>query len=71
MLRVVAALADIKVTVSPTTNLMTYDNKGYGRLGAVTTFTLCPADNYSSNARQVEISVSGRGRTITSGVTCP
>ncbi len=70
VLRVFAALADIKVTVSPTTNLMTYDNKGYGRLGAVTTFTLCPVDNYSSNARQVEISMSGRGRTITSGVTC-
>lgn len=70
VLRVFAALADIKVTSSPSTDLLTYDNKGYGKLGAVTTFTLCPVDNDSSNARQVEISVSGRGRTITSGVTC-
>lgn len=70
VIRVFAALADIKVTVSPSTNLISYTNKGYGSLSAVTTFKLCPTDNKSSNARQVEISVSGRARTITSGVTC-
>ncbi len=70
VLRVFSALADIAVSVSPSTNLISYTNKGYGSLSAVTTFTLCPTDGNGSNARQVEISVSGRARTITSGVSC-
>jgi type IV fimbrial biogenesis protein FimT len=70
VIRVFAALADIAVTISPSTNLLSYSNKGYGTLTAVTTFKLCPVDGDSDNARQVEISVSGRARTITSGVTC-
>ena len=70
VLRVFDALADIDVAVSPSTNLLSYSNKGYGTLTAVTTFTLCPMDGDSGNARQVEISVSGRARTINSGVSC-
>lgn len=70
VLRVFDALANIDVATSPATNLLRYDNKGYGMLSALTTFTLCPVDANDDNARQVEISVSGRARTITDGVDC-
>jgi type IV fimbrial biogenesis protein FimT len=70
VIRVFSALADIDVSISPTANLLSYSNKGYGTLTAVTTFTLCPTDGNDDNVRQVEISVSGRARTISSGVSC-
>lgn len=70
VLRVYTALADLELAASPTTNLLTYDNKGYGRMSSALTFTLCPLDGNEDNARQVQISLSGRSRTITQGVAC-
>ena len=37
---------------------------------AVLSFTLLGLDGNSANARQVQISLSGRSRTITTGVAC-
>jgi type IV fimbrial biogenesis protein FimT len=70
VIRVYTALADLALTTSPTTNLVTYDNKGFGKLSAVTTFKLCPQDGASANAKSVEVSLSGRARVISSGVSC-
>lgn len=70
ILRVFDALGSLLVTASPTTNLLTYDSKGYGKMGAALSFRLCPLDGNANNARQVEVSVSGRARIITSGVSC-
>ena len=70
VIRVYNALADLALTTSPSTNLVTYDNKGFGRLSAVTTFKLCPENGDSANAKSVEVSLSGRARVISSGVNC-
>jgi len=70
VIRVFTALADIDMSASPTTNLLSYDNKGFGNMSAVTTFTLCPVDGNEANAKAVEISLSGRARTISTGVDC-
>ena len=71
VLRVFTALGDLTMTASPTTNLLSYNNKGFGNLSAMVTFTLCPVDKTAANAKAVEISLSGRARTISTGVTCP
>lgn len=70
IIRVFDPRSGLTVTTSPATNLLTYDNKGYGRMGSLRTFTICPQDGNSNNARQLEVSVSGRSRTITTGVAC-
>lgn len=71
VLRVFAPLGDVRLTVTPSTNLVAYDNKGFGAIAALLTFKLCPVDNVSRNARQVEVSLSGRPRSISTGVNCP
>ena len=70
VLRVFTALGALELESSPATNLLTYDNKGYGRMSSALTFTLCPVDGNASNARQVQISLSGRSRIVTQGVAC-
>jgi type IV fimbrial biogenesis protein FimT len=59
------------LTTSPSTDLVSFNSKGYGTLSALTTFKICPPDNSSTNARSVEVSISGRSRMISSGITCP
>jgi type IV fimbrial biogenesis protein FimT len=70
IIRVFNQRAGLTIAIAPTTNLLTYDNRGYGRMGALRTVTICPQDGNAANARQVEISVSGRSRIITAGVSC-
>jgi type IV fimbrial biogenesis protein FimT len=70
IIRVFDPRTGLTLTNSPVTNLLTYDNKGYGRLAALVTFTICPPNADTANARRVEISVSGRGRIISTGATC-
>lgn len=70
VIRVFDQRSGLTVSTAPTTSLLTYDNRGFGRMGSLRTFTICPLDGTAANARQVEISVSGRARVITSGVAC-
>ncbi|MDY6984715.1 MAG: GspH/FimT family protein, partial [Pseudomonadota bacterium] len=70
IIRVFSPRSGLAMAVAPATNLLTYDNRGYGRMGALRTFTICPQDGNADNARQVEISISGRSRIITTGVAC-
>lgn len=70
IIRVFDQRSGLTMAVAPTTDLLTYDNRGYGRMGALRTFTICPQDGNADNARQVEISISGRSRIITTGVAC-
>lgn len=70
IIRVFNLRSGLKVGMSPATNLLTYDNRGYGRMGSLRNVTICPQDGNGNSARRVEISVSGRSRIITSGVSC-
>ncbi|HAT28783.1 MAG TPA: hypothetical protein DCS89_17340 [Gammaproteobacteria bacterium] len=54
-----------------TVNLFSYDNLGFGAIGGVQTFLICPATNNAANARSIEIGASGRGRRIDTGLVCP
>lgn len=71
VIRVFDPLADVAMAADPETDLLVYDNKGYGRLGALTVFTICPVDGDAASAKEVEISLSGRARIVSSGVDCP
>jgi type IV fimbrial biogenesis protein FimT len=71
IIRVFDQRSGLAIAVAPATNLLTYDNRGYGRMGALRTVTICPQDGNDANARQVEITVSGRSRIISTGVSCP
>lgn len=53
-----------------TTALQQYDSQGYGINTAVQTFLLCPADGDSANAQALELSMTGRGRRIHTGLNC-
>lgn len=70
IIRVFDQRSGLAVTTAPATNLLTYDNRGFGRMGSLRTFTICPLDGTAANARQVEVSVAGRARVITTGVAC-
>ena len=54
-----------------TVNLFSYDNLGFGAIGGVQTFKICPATNNAANARSIEVGASGRGRRIDAGLVCP
>ena len=69
VIRVFDPLADMAMEAAPATDLLAYDNKGYGLLDAMTTFTICPNDGNEANAKEVEISLSGRARII-DGADC-
>jgi type IV fimbrial biogenesis protein FimT len=70
VIRVFDPLSDIVMDAAPATDLLTYDSKGYGQLAALTTFTICPLDGDETVAKEVEISLSGRARIISSGASC-
>ena len=70
VIRVFDPLSDMVMEASPATDLLAYDNKGYGLLNALTTFTICPVDGNEDNAKEVEISLSGRSRIISDGADC-
>lgn len=53
-----------------TAALQRYDSRGLGLNPAVQTFLLCPADSNADNAQSVEISITGRGRRIHTGLAC-
>lgn len=54
-----------------TAALQQYDSQGFGLNTAAQTFLLCPADGDANNAQSVEISITGRGRRIHTGLVCP
>jgi type IV fimbrial biogenesis protein FimT len=62
LIRAYEPLADMVVTVTPNTDLIAYDNKGFGSNAALVTFKVCPEDGNAENARELEISLSGRAR---------
>ena len=70
VLREFEPLTDMILTVSPSTSLLQYDSKGFGRNSSVLLFTLCPLDGNAANARQIEVSLSGRARTIEGAPAC-
>jgi type IV fimbrial biogenesis protein FimT len=70
VIRVFDPLGDMALEANPATDLLTYDNKGYGRLGSLLTLTICPLDGNTNNAKEVEISLSGRARVISEGAVC-
>lgn len=70
VIRVFDAVGSGSVLTS-TFDLFQYNELGFSETGAVETLKLCPSSNNASNARSVEISVSGRGRRIEDGLTCP
>ncbi len=69
ILRVYQGLSGNTLTYSA--DLQQYNAQGFGTNPAVRTFLLCPEDGNSANAQSVEISMTGRGRRIMSGVVCP
>lgn len=70
IVRVFEPLSSLNMTFSPATDLLVYDSRGYGANSSLLTLKLCPA-NTNDHARAVEISLSGRARSIEEGVTCP
>lgn len=70
IIRVFDAVGSGSVLTS-TFDLFQYNELGFSETGAVETLKLCPSSNNAGNARSVEISVSGRGRRIEDGLTCP
>lgn len=69
ILRVYQGLGGNTLTFSAA--LQQYDAQGFGTNTALRTFLLCPEDGNSANAQSVEISMTGRGRRIHEGLTCP
>jgi type IV fimbrial biogenesis protein FimT len=70
ILRVYEPLGGMVVTVAPATNIVRYDSKGYGKNASLLTFTMCPLDGDASNARQIELGLSGRARFIDEVAGC-
>lgn len=70
VLRRFEPLAGLTLSVSPATNLIRYDAKGYGLNASALTFSLCPLDGNINNARRIEVSLSGRARTIEGAAAC-
>jgi type IV fimbrial biogenesis protein FimT len=70
VIRVYEPLSDLAVTVTPNSDLIAYDNKGFGKNAALLTFKVCPQDGNADNAREVEISLSGRARIIDTVGSC-
>jgi type IV fimbrial biogenesis protein FimT len=70
IIRVYEPLSGMDLTVAPATDLVEYDNRGYGSNAAAMTFTICPLDENNDNARVVEMSLSGRARIIEGAAGC-
>lgn len=70
VIRVFEALGSDSVLTS-TVDLFQYNSLGFSQTGGVQTLKLCPSSNNAANARSVEINISGRGRRIEGGLTCP
>lgn len=70
VIRIFESLTDLDLSITPNTDLLVYDNKGYGKNAAVLTFRLCPNDGNADNAREIEISISGRARINDSVGSC-
>lgn len=47
-----------------------YNSQGFGTNSASQTFLLCPENGDANNAQSVEVSVTGRGRRIHTGLNC-
>jgi len=58
-------------TLTFTTDLFQFNSMGFGTGPAVQTFLVCPGSGVATNARSLEIAVSGRGRRIEDGLVCP
>lgn len=70
ILRVYEPLAGMELAVNPLVDLVQYDSQGYGKNASLLTFTICPLDGNAANARQVEVSLSGRARIESEGLAC-
>jgi type IV fimbrial biogenesis protein FimT len=70
IIRVFDALGANSV-LTGTTDFMEYNSFGFSATPGVQTLKLCPSTNTAANARSVEIGLSGRGRRIEGGITCP
>ncbi|MDG2175706.1 MAG: GspH/FimT family pseudopilin [Gammaproteobacteria bacterium] len=70
VIRVIEPLADLNLSFTPAASLLVYDNKGFGKNTLIYTFKVCPQDGNIDNAKQVEISLSGRARTTDGVLTC-
>lgn len=70
VLRRFEPLSGMSLSASPSTSLLRYDSRGYGSNAAAVTFTLCPLDGNTANARTIEVSLSGRARTSEGAVAC-
>jgi type IV fimbrial biogenesis protein FimT len=54
-----------------TVDLMQYNSLGYSDIVGIQTLLVCPATGNDEHARAIEIGLSGRGRRIEGGLTCP
>lgn len=54
-----------------TGELIQYNNLGFSVSNSVQTLKLCPSTNNALNAHAVVIGLSGRGRRVEAGLTCP
>lgn len=62
VIRIFESLSDLDLTITPNTDLLVYDNKGYGKNSSLLVFRLCPVDGNAENGREIAISLSGRAR---------
>jgi len=58
-------------TLTFTTDLYQFNGMGFGTAAAVQTFLICPGSGIATNARSLEVAISGRGRRIEDGLACP
>src|SRR3990167_4880706 len=70
VIRVFEPLAGMSLVVSPAVDLVQYDSRGYGKNSSILTFTICPLDGNDENARQIEVSLSGRARIEEEDLSC-
>lgn len=70
VIRAFEPFSDLTLTVAPATNLLQYDNRGFGKNATLLTFTVCPADGNADNTRGIEVSLSGRARFLEEGLSC-
>lgn len=58
-------------TMTFTVDLFEYNSRGFNATDALQTILICPNSKTDANARSIEISATGRGRRIDTGLNCP
>lgn len=69
VIQVFDPLADVAITF--TADIFQYSGRGIALTSAVQTLKICPGNNDATNARAIELAVSGRPRVVEGGLACP